>query len=85
MSAAGAGTVLSGYPAWPVRGAASQRAGPAICWIRCLTMSRTTASARGVAAVNPDGSLGQLEGRQPVANRVDGLGTERVNASRLLK
>ena len=52
MSAAGAGTVLSGNPAWPVRAAASQRVGPAICWIRCLTMSRTTASGSGVAAVN---------------------------------
>ena len=52
MSAAGAGTVLSGYPAWPVRGAASQRVGLAISWIRCLAMSRTTSSGSGVAAVN---------------------------------
>src|SRR5208282_3730335 len=33
VPAADAGGVLSGYPAWPVRGAASQRAGPAISWI----------------------------------------------------
>ena len=52
MSTAGAGTVLSGYPAWPVRGADSQPVGPAVSWIRCLTMSRTTSSGSGVAAVN---------------------------------
>jgi hypothetical protein len=33
-------------------GAASQWAGPAISWIRCLTMSRTTSSGSGSAAVN---------------------------------
>ena len=45
-------TCCLGYPAWPVRGAASQRAGPAISWIWPLTMARTTSPASGAAAVN---------------------------------
>ena len=52
VRAADAGDVLSGYPAWPVRGAVSARAGPAISWIWCLTMARMTSSGSGVAAVN---------------------------------
>ena len=52
VPAADAGGLLSGYPAWPVRGAASARAGPAISWIWCLTMARTTSFGSGVAAVN---------------------------------
>src|ERR1017187_7783183 len=32
----------------------------------------------------PDGSLGQLEGRQPVAHRVDDPGTERKDAEMML-
>jgi hypothetical protein len=52
VRAADAGDVLSGYPAWPVRGAVSARAGPAISWIWCLTMARRTSSGSAVAAVN---------------------------------
>jgi len=52
VPAADAGDVLSGYPAWPARGAASQRAGPAISWVWPLTMARTTSPGSGVAAAS---------------------------------
>jgi len=46
-------TVLSGFPAWPVHGAASERVGPAIWWTGCLTMSRKISPDGGVAAGAP--------------------------------